>query len=230
MSRINATPRISVNKLGEYIVSRPNRQSQIIRGQKYPPDYIVTYYKDAQETIGQFFANNLDDISILERTIQNLDQSPAENVYQVRRSNGNIQAIEKFMEMIDDVNLHGGVPQLGESRPERLTVRNVEVSVRPEIIMTGTDRRGRNVVGGVKLHFPTTSPLNDDSAGFVSAVVQEYCRACLADIGEPYHHYSFVVDVASARIYPGVQSTRRRMQEVEAACEQIFNLWPTVTN
>ena len=178
-ARANNAPRISANKLGEYLVSRPRRQARIVYDQKYPPDYVVTYYRDAQEAISQYIASNLENIGILERRINTLNQAEAGNVYEIRRLAGNIEAIKSFMNLLDEIDLRGGSPRLGGNAPQRLTVRNVEVSVRPEIILTGRGTGNAQLVGGIKLHFPKANPLDEDAAGFVSALTQMYCEACL---------------------------------------------------
>jgi hypothetical protein len=48
------------------------------------------------------------------------------------------------------------------------------------------------------------------------------------DEGTPDSRLCFVLDLASARLYPGVKSVRERLKDAEAACEQIFNLWETI--
>lgn len=113
MPKVNATPRISVNKLGEYLVSKAGRQQRILYDAKFPSDLITPYYRDAEEAISQFITSGLQDIGILERKMATLDQSKAETVYQTRRVAGNIEAMEQFTTLLDDMNLFGAVPQLG---------------------------------------------------------------------------------------------------------------------
>jgi len=43
------SPRISVNKLAEFMTAKPARQRQILRDQKYPSDFKVVFYKEASE-------------------------------------------------------------------------------------------------------------------------------------------------------------------------------------
>ena len=47
----NQTPRISVNKLAEFVGARGARQRQILKDQKYPTDYKAMYHKEAAEAI-----------------------------------------------------------------------------------------------------------------------------------------------------------------------------------
>jgi hypothetical protein len=166
--------------------------------------------------------------AILENRIKLLEQSPANTVWQQRRTLNNIEAIETFMGMIDAVDLSGLDCRLGSQTPPKLSIRNVEVSVRPEIIVSRSGTKADRRIGALKLHFPTTNPLSEDAAGYVSAVSARFCGGYLPDDGAVDSRLCFVIDVASANIYPGVKSTVRRLKDVDAACEQIFNLWDSI--
>ena len=55
--RERSQPRISVTKLGEYMVASPTPRRRIVIDQKRPQDYIVARYNDAQESIAEFLIN-----------------------------------------------------------------------------------------------------------------------------------------------------------------------------
>ena len=101
------------------------------------------------------------------------------------------------------------------------------MSVRPEVLLRAEGRTGP-LVGAIKLHFPRTNPLDDTAAGYVSAVLQEWCQVHLADEGTPNGPLCFVIDVGSSNCYPGVRSTTQRMRDIREACETIAALWPTI--
>jgi hypothetical protein len=219
--------RISVNKLGEYITSKAARQRSILYNQKFPPDYVTPFYDDASEAISQFIAGAMERPAILENRINVLSQTPVNTTWQQRRTLGNIEAIETFMSLIDDLDLSGLACRLGSHNPPRMPIRNVEVSVRPEVILSRSAKGGRKV-GALKLHFPKTNPLSEEAAGYISAIAARFCDVYLADEGVAASQLCFVLDLASSRIYPGVKSTTLRLKDVDAACDQIFNLWDTI--
>jgi hypothetical protein len=74
------TPRISINKLAEFMSAKPGRQRQILRDQKFPTDDKGMYYKEASETISHVIASNLEDAVSLDRQIEILDQMTSEKV------------------------------------------------------------------------------------------------------------------------------------------------------
>ncbi len=221
-------PTISVNKLAEFIGAKPNRQREILRDQKFPQDFKRVYYKEASEAVAQCIASNLEDTEVLERSIRILEQLTPEKIGTQRRITSNIDAIETFRQMLDVIDLKGATPALGARTAPTLTVRNVSISIRPEITLSGKGRSGAELVGALKLHFPTTYSLNEDTAGYISALMQEWSKANQTD-GQTYGPYCPVIDVGSRQMYPGVKSVARRLGDVEAACRNITDLWPGIS-
>src|SRR5688572_25506176 len=98
-------PRISVNKLAEFIGARPARQRQILRDQKYPGDFKGMYYKEAAEAVSTCIASNLENTEVLDRAIRLLEQKTSEKIGTQRRISANIDALESFRLMLDDIDL-----------------------------------------------------------------------------------------------------------------------------
>lgn len=227
MARLPNTPRISLNKLAEFMTATIPRQRRIIRDQKFPPDYLVTYYREAQEAVAACIASDLSDIGAITRAINILNQQTPDTVGAQRRLVSNVDALESFLDMLDVVNLQEASPTLAPNDAPKLIIRNVEVSVRPEIILRMEGRNGPSV-GALKIHFPKTNPLNQQAAGYVSAVLQEWAQAHLSNEGQVSGNLCMVIDVGSQSFFEGVRATRRRMQDIQDACSTIAALWPTI--
>lgn len=220
-------PSISANKLAEFISAGPARQRQILKDQKYPTDYKGMYYKEATEAISAVLASNIEDLSYLSNQKQILEQVVTDKVGTQRRIDANIDAIEGFEGMLDGVSLFGGHPSFGEHAPEKLTVQGVKISVRPDILLHKLGKGGQ-LIGGLKVHFPRNFSLGMEGAGVVSALIQEWCKQCLPDAGTVAGELCPVIDVGAKAAYPGVKATAQRMKQVDAACQNIAALWPTI--
>lgn len=226
-----AGPNISVNKLAEYIVSRGARQRDILRVRKYPdPDFqIGMYHREAAEAAAKYLSDGAIDATPIHQKLAVLGQATPEKVGTARRINSNIDAMERFLEMLDDIDLFGATPALAPHTAPRLTIHNVEISVRPEILLKSVGPKGQKYIGGIKLHFAKTRPHNEESAGFVSAVVQEFCRFHVAADDEVVNpSFCSVIDVASGKVFYGVKATTQRMKDVSAECQNIAALWPSI--
>lgn len=224
-------PSISVNKLGEYIVSKGARQRKILHDRKYPdPDFqIGMYHREASEAVASYIAAGAIDPSPLDKAFHSLGQLTPDKVGTARRINANIDALERFGTMLDDIKLMGAEPELGAHNPAKLTFHNVVISVRPEIVLRETVK-GKMYVGAIKLHFSKSHPHSEESAGFVSAVVNEYCRIHVVGYSDAVVNAAFcqIIDVASGKVFPGVKATKQRLNDISAECQNIAALWPTI--
>lgn len=221
-------PRLSVNKLGEYLIAGPARRHRIIYDAKFPSDVIVPFYTPAEEAIAQFIAGGMHDISTLENRIRTLGQSHAQTVWDQRRINSNIDAIESFMNMVDALDLRGATPILGAHKAPVVTFNGVDISVRPEITLEGVGVRGVPIVGGLKLHFPKANPLDARAGGYVSAMLHCFSADHLPDKGTADGRLCMLVDVSAGRVYPGSISTKQKVRDLQAACAEIASRWPTI--
>lgn len=105
---------ISINKLAEYIISKGARQRKILHDRKYPdPDFnIGMYHREATESISSYLADGAVDTTPIDRQIAVLSQITTEKVGTARRVNANIDALERFSNMLDDVDLFNAEPNL----------------------------------------------------------------------------------------------------------------------
>lgn len=211
------------------MVAKGKRQRQILSDQKFPRDFKGMYYKEATDAIALCIASNMENTSALERALRILEQMPSDKIGTQRRITSNIDAIETFMTMLDDIDLMGGSPKMGDASPAKLSIMNVAVSVRPEIVIKGQGKSGKKLIGAIKLHFPKTYSLDKEAASFASTIVQKYCHDLIANDEETYAPYCQLIDIGSKTVHLGVKSTITRFREVEANCKTIAQLWPNIT-
>jgi hypothetical protein len=223
-------PSISINKLGEYIICRAARKRKILHDRKYPdPDFQMgAYHREAAEAVAQYIANGAVDTEPLDKTLKLLGQHPMDKVGTSRRINANIDALERFSSMLDDIEIGEAAPLLGAHSAPTLSYYNVTISVRPEIILTYS-KKNKTYLGAIKLHFSRSHPHNEESAGYVSAVLNEFCATHLCsnnEIVDP--SLCQVIDVASGNVFKGVKSTKKRLADIAAECQNIASLWPGI--
>lgn len=228
MAKPDIAPRLSVNKLCEYADAGPTRQRQILRDQKFPTDFKGMFYREAAEAIARCLASNLQDTNVLVRAVSLLEQMPAEKVGTARRINANIDAIDTFSNMLDDLSFGDATPSLAPNSAPLLQISNIQVSVRPEVLLKSPGNKAGPLLGSVKLHFPRTFSLTEKTSGYVSTLLQEWHKTHQPDNGMPHGPICYVVDVGAKRVWPGVKSTTARMKDISSHCQNIAALWPTI--
>jgi len=224
-------PTISVNKLAESIISKAARKRKILLDRKYPdPDFTMgAYHRESEEAIQSFLAAGAVDTSPLDKALKILNQQTPTKIGTIRRINSNVGSVERFLDMLDDIDLKGADAELGPNNAPKLQIHNVQVSVRPEIVLRGTGPKGISCVGAIKLHMSSSDNFTEEASGYVSALLQEYARQFLCDDGSVVQPtYCQVIDVGNRKVFPGVKATAQRMKDIEAECQNIFGLWPTL--
>lgn len=223
-------PRISVNKLAEYMVSKAARQRKLLKQRKYPDDDFNAgmYHREATEAVAQYLVSDQLSTDPIDNRILAIAQLKPDKLGTQRRLNSNLESLERFLDMLDDFDFGDAEPNHGEHSPEKLVYHGVEISVRPEIILRGT-AKGKNLIGACKLHFPKGFELTDETAGYISAAIQEYCRRHVAADDEIVHPaYCHVFDIGSGHVFPGVKATKARLKDIEDTCQNIAAIWPSI--
>jgi hypothetical protein len=187
------------------------------------------FHREAAEAVTKYLADGCVDATPINVRLAALGQLKPDKIGTARRINANIDALERFADMLDDIDLQGADAALGAHNPPKLTFHGVKVSVRPEIILRATGPKGQAMVGAVKLHFTKTHCHDGESAGYVSAAVQEYLKAHVVDGKEIVaSHLCPVIDIGSGTVFPGVKAITNRLKDIEAACQNIQALWPSI--
>lgn len=220
------SPRISVNKLGEYLLANPVRRRRIISDQKYPADFIVARYRDAVDPIVRFLSSDSRDEQIISEAIDRLASRPVATDWQDQDRALSIEALESFLSCADQLPADGVAYSAGDADPERLTFAGVEVSVRPELLLTRSTPNGAQV-GAFKIYVVKSFALTDDSAPYIGAVLQQFATDHLTPRGMPDYRLCGVLDVFTGRVFMAPRAYRNRLSHVEAACEEIARAWPT---
>lgn len=78
----------------------------------------------------------------------------------------------------------------------------------------------------MKLHFAKRFEMTDETAGYVSAAVNEYCQRFITIDGSVVNPaFCQVFDIGSGKVYPGVKATKSRLRDIEDTCRNIADIW-----
>ena len=216
-------PRISVNKLGEYLTATPSRRKRIIEDQQQPKTFIAARYSDAREEIVDYLSNGMNDDSEILTAVKNLRISNGGSEFAEQDRQASATAIEDFLEASENLDLEGFVIESGESTSSTtMEVSGVDISMRPDAILK--DPESGRVVGCIKLHFPKTSPLTPQAAEYVATAMRVYLESA-EENSVIDHSKCYVVDVPTQQVVNAPKAFKRKMHDIEAACEEIDARW-----
>jgi hypothetical protein len=217
-------PRISVTKLGEYMVANPARRRRIVIDQKRPQEYIVARYNDAQESIVEFLVHAIEK-DFLRQKVEELSGGVASTEWQAQSHQLCAEAISSFLEFVDGISLEGFELRRGDAAPPKLDIAGVSVSVRPEVLISGNSRKGDRITGAIKLYISKTTPLTGEAGEYVATTVHQFVKDNQLDEGKADFRLCYVVDVFNKKLFSAPRSHVRRRSDIEAACEEIARAW-----
>jgi hypothetical protein len=227
-SRVRSSPRISVNKLGEYITSSPIRRRTILRNQKYPSEIIITRYNDCVDPIINFFADPVHDPGRLHRAIEEIRVQPALNDNQVTTRRVNIEALTRLLEAHELLTGNGLAFRRLPDQAPHLKIADVEVSVRPELEIVRTDRQGAIRYGLLKLYLKKSHPLEEDTAKYIATTLHQYAELNYGPAEAVDPPCCLVLDIFAKRTHSAPRNYRNRRGDIVAACEEIGSRWSTL--
>ena len=115
-------PRISVNKLAEYMVSKAARQRKLLKDRKYPDEdfNMGMYHREAGEAVSRYLVSDQLSTDPIDNQISIIKQQTPAAIGTQRRLNSNIEAMERFLDMLDDFSFSDSIPEMGAHSPEKL--------------------------------------------------------------------------------------------------------------
>lgn len=227
MSTVRFEPRISVNKLGEYMIARPGRRKSIIKAQKYPSDFVVTRYQRAYGPIIEYLLSDFSTDDPIIQGVEACETATPTSEWDEQDINLSIEALDAFVRIAEKIDLAGTIRERTDMKESAgIVISGVDVSVRPEILIRSTDRKGSETYGGVKLLLSKTFPHDGDSGEYAAAVLGQSISSA---VGSPIDNsLCLVIDVFSEETFHAPKALRRRMNDIEAACEEISRAWSSV--
>lgn len=218
--------KISANKLAELLVSAsPTRRRRIVYDQKHPSSAIVARYRLAQEPVSTFLTGQRD-LQMLTDAGRRLrsDGSGTDWAQEDRRNTAD--AIEHFAAMAAELP-QDVVYLQGPNEAAKLMIAGVAISVRPDFILT-FERRGRRYVGALKLHYVKNdeSALKRAGSEYVAVLMHEWLRQFGPEGHAPVYSHCLSADVFRRVAVASPRSISRRLDDINAACEEVAARWP----
>lgn len=221
---MGANIKISVNKLGEYIIAKPTRRLTIIKNQKRDMPYLKAYYAQAEEVLIQALMDHQPK-SLIQEGINNIVYAPPKTSWEETRQAVCVEALDyasDFFSESDFSDLNNYIRKRGGNKQPKLIISNLQISVRPEILLYQED----TVVGAIKLIFSKNHTPDKEETEYIATILHQYIQreyTC-----ECKYKNCYVLDVFRGELVQAPRAYKNRMKEVEAACLEIVDTWERV--
>jgi hypothetical protein len=227
--RVRHEPQISLNLLGEYMASSFVRKQSILKEAKYPKDFIGPQYDPAQRAAAGYLAVGGGNQAQLRRDLDaKLTGSERSRWFQ-RRELLCQQAIECILKIEGELKLEGVDVALGCNMDHRMPIAGVMVTVIPDLVVRGVNRKGP-FIGAVKFRYVKTKAISEKWAAYSATLLHLFAEGFLCEDGvHAERRHCRLVDVFAGQIYEAPERFKDLRKNVEAACGQIRELWKSVS-
>ncbi len=220
-------PRISANKLGEYMVASFVRKRGIIKDQKRPPTALSARYAGLASPVLEFLTRR--DTQPLHQAAATLSQQRGTTAWKESDRQSSIKALAALAGLAESLLDPQWTFVAPPTKPRKLLISGVEVSVQPHALVHGT-KAGKPVLGAIRFHFiqDEESALEKRGSEHVASLLYRWCTELPAPGRLPHPAFCVAVDVFSGTITTAPVRQTKRMENIEAACEEIALRWPTL--
>ena len=219
---VNENPRMSINKLAEYLQANANRRKAIVKDQKFPQEILVSWYTEARIGIVNYFSNDFNK-EVLESTITSIVVNDSDSDFQKKNKNSSIEALQKMKGFEIPKILHNCEIKSYRGKVKKIEIAGVEISINPDLILKTKNKKGDPVVGGIKLHFSKNQQLGKDSRENVAMVMKKFLEENYSEKADG--ELCLSIDVFSDNVSSSPKAEKRRYQNIESACEEISSRW-----
>jgi hypothetical protein len=221
-------PRISLNKLGEYMVAHAVRRRSIIKGQKEPPSAVVPRYQKAFPILEKFFATG--DPEHIYSAIDKLRSKTPKSDWDADDTANTALALETFLDFASEIDLADcSVTRADPQETAKLIIAGVDVSVRPDFYIRLTKRK-KDLIGALKFHWTKDDghELTADGGTYVATTVHQFLEKYHSKTAKPSLEHCLSVDVFRRAVRSAPTGYKRLRDHIEASCEEIALRWDKV--
>lgn len=226
MAKTVKSPRISVNKLAEYLEADSTRRRQIVYDAKYPKDFKGIRYKEVKEAVVPYLIDRSDK-KMLEDAITRFTKKKPTTTWQQQDKELSIEILKSLLN-IDLTALKNCILKGFKEENKLLMIKGVAISIYPDLIVTKTIKGILNK-GAIKLHSSKSFPLKEDGQKNVAGLLHHYVSNHMLKAGEIANpKLSVSLDLFTGELFYAPTAFKSKMTKIEAACEEIALRWSTL--
>lgn len=216
---------ISINQFADFSKGTDAKKRSIIKQQKTPNTFKMSYYQMPKARIKKSFENNGDVQPVLDG-INELQKRVLTKPRQINDRTVSLEAMEKFLKMqIPKIFKDMDYEILKKPKIRTLEISGVDVIVSPDLIVK-VEIDGVIHYGGVKIHIAKGSKFDSRQQRYVATAIHNYLETVVASEDEVVlPEMCLSVDVFGAGIISAPNDLESYIRDMEVICEEIKTLW-----
>jgi hypothetical protein len=244
-------PELSANQIAKFLTTPSHTAKEgILRSAQFVSrdnNAHRSRYSDAREAIAKYVVDrnpkHLSDARYKYNTRLSNQQSGSEypSDWVVSDSKLSLKALEIFEKSLSNLPISGSNFSLGDKAAEKISIENVLISVRPNVIITKPEKTLKMMVGGGLLYFSADSAeyqegIDEEKKTSIEKIctcaatlVYMYAEQHLINYGTADRKICYSFDVFGGTAYQAPLSYVQRVNNIKSACRTIAAQWPTIS-
>ncbi len=216
---------ISINQLADFSVASEAKKRRIIRQQKKPNKFLVSWYQLSKSRIKKTLENNCDLTPVIEGIKELVNRKPTKP-RQVLDRQVSIQALERFVN-IKLPTLLKDIPYeiIKKVDAKSIIYKGVEIIVSPEVIFK-LKIKDKEYLGAVKIHISKNNIFDNNQSRCISSLLYKYLNEVVVKNGEKVMpELCLSIDVFGEKVIPVPRNVEKKLGDIEILCEEVKSLW-----
>lgn len=229
-------PHISVNDLALFMVSSDTARSGIIRRAKVPQKPPIIRYRDVRGPVCEYLTNvsrGVNPLISAEAMFEQRMGDPSFSALMQDDARNSIEVIHGIQRMQNQLGQYDF--RKAPERQPKLTIEGLKISIRADLLVAGTNRKGDELVGAGILRMTQSGEKSDGAISkrremglYVATLAKVHVDQNLAGNSLAANSLCMSIDVQHGEVFTAPTSITRRINDLSNACRFIVALWPTV--
>ncbi|MEA2838733.1 MAG: hypothetical protein QOF41_63 [Methylobacteriaceae bacterium] len=225
--RVVKHPRLSDNKLADYMAASEQARRGILRSCKYQAITAVIQHIDAKKIIADSMANGKLDKIKLASNLEIYEGKITDTDFEEEVKQHNIDYIKNVLTLgIEAVN---GEEFQRCKTSRKLDFNGTEISFRPDMLVARTNKRNNRKIGALNFRYSKSAKLPERTANFQSALMFGALRDQPFEAeSTPEHALCQTIDGFNGKVHPAPSNSIYLYNEMKAAGGSVALQWPNI--
>jgi hypothetical protein len=220
-------PRLSDNKLADYMAASEQARRGILQSCKYQRKTAVIQHHDARRMVAESMVNGNVDAEKLKKKLDVYEGKITDTDFEEEVKGHNIDYVKSVLTM--------GFEPIKGSDFERcktqlkLDFNGTNISFFPDVLVARTNQRNNRKIGALNLRYSKSAKLPEATARYQSALMFGVFRDHpFEPEATPEQALCQTLDAFNGKVYPAPTNSIYLFNEMAAVCAGIAERWPNI--
>ena len=217
--------RISINQFADFSKGTDAKKRRIIKQQKTPSKFLVSWYQLSKARIKKSIIDNCDLEPVFQGIVELKNRKP-EKQRQILDREVSIEALKRFVNIKLPTLLKDVPHDIIKVVPSKsLVINGVEIIISPDVIYK-LNIDGKKYIGAVKIHISKNNIFDNKQSRYISSLIYKYLKEVVAKEGEEVlRDLCLAIDVFGEQVITVPRNLPKAITDIEVICEEVKSLW-----